>query len=68
MPKYQCYFVDENDKAVRFENLGSCDSDRDAHRQAMTLMARVGHFTGYELWENGRKVDVYKPARSRAAV
>lgn len=68
MPIYQCEFLDENERVVRVENLGSCDDDNDAHRQAMTLLAKVGHFTGYELWQAGRKVDVYKSVKLGAAL
>jgi hypothetical protein len=68
MPKYQCHFLDENDRVVRVQNLGSCDDEREAHREAMILIARVGHFTGCELWENGRKVEVYKPVKLGAAL
>jgi hypothetical protein len=66
MSRYECCFLYENDKVVRIEVLGSCD-DGDAHRQAMTLMARIGRFSGLELWEEGRKVDSYKPAKAGAA-
>jgi hypothetical protein len=34
MSRYECCFLDENDKVVRIEILGSCD-DGDAHREAM---------------------------------
>ena len=52
---------------MRIENLGSCDDDSHAHRDAMTLLARVGLFSGYELWEDGRKVDVYPLVKLGAA-
>jgi hypothetical protein len=68
MPKYQCHFLDENERVVRIENLGSCGEDRDAHREAMLLIAKVGHFSGYELWQDGRKVEVYRPEKSGAAL
>lgn len=66
MPIYQCRFFNEDEKVVRVQALGSSD-DRGAHREARTLMARTGHFSGYELLEDGRKVDVYKPAKLTAA-
>jgi hypothetical protein len=59
MPTYQCHFLDENERVVRIENLGSCGHDRDAHREARLLLAKVGHFFGYELWQDGRKIEVY---------
>jgi hypothetical protein len=68
MPKYQCHFLDEHEKVVRVENLGHCDDDKDAHREAMTLLAKIGHFTGYELWQDDRIVDVHKPVKSGAAL
>ena len=68
MPRYQCHFTDGSKRVVRVENLGSCDDDSDAHREAMTLLAKVGHFSGYELWEDGRKVDVYGPVKLDAAL
>jgi hypothetical protein len=68
MPKYQCHFLDENDRVVRVENLGFCFDDSDAHREAMCILAKVGHFAGYELWEDGRKVDVYRPVKLGTAL
>ena len=67
MPKYQCHFLDESKSVVRVESLGSCDDDSDAHREAMILLAKVGRFSGYELWDDGRKVDAYVPVKSGAA-
>jgi hypothetical protein len=60
MPRYRCCFLDENDQVVRTEELQSCD-DSDAHREAMTLFAKIGRFSGYELWQDGRKVDERRP-------
>ena len=68
MPTYQCHFLDENERVIRVENLGTCDDDSDAHREAMCILAKVGHFAGYELWEGVRKVDVYRPIKVRAAL
>jgi hypothetical protein len=62
MPKYQCCLLDESEKTVRTEVLAASD-DLDAHREAMTLMMRVGRFSGYELWDEGRKVEGYRPAK-----
>jgi hypothetical protein len=60
MPRYRCCFLDENDQVVRTEELQSCD-DGDAHREAMLLLSRIGRFSGYELWQDGRKVDERRP-------
>jgi hypothetical protein len=68
MPKYQCHFLDENKRVVRIENLGSCDDDSNARREARVLIAKVGHFSGYELWQDGRKIEVYRPEKSGAAL
>jgi hypothetical protein len=64
MPTYQCCFFDENEKTVRTEVLGARD-DLCARREARTLMTRVGRFFGYELWTEGRKVEVYTPVKER---
>jgi hypothetical protein len=66
MPTYQCFFLEENEKAVRTEVLGARD-DVSAHREARTLMTRVGRFFGYELWAEGRKVEVYRPVKERTS-
>jgi hypothetical protein len=65
MPTYQCCFLNENGNIVRIEVLG-CGDDRDVRREATTLMAKTGLFSGYELWDEGRKVDVYRPVKSGA--
>ena len=59
MPSYQCCFLDENEQTVRTQVLGARD-DVGARREAMTLLTRVGRFSGYELWGEGRKIDEYK--------
>ena len=64
MPTYQCCFLDENEKTVRTEVLGARDN-ADAHREARSIMMRVGRFSGYELWAEGRKVDEYRPVKER---
>jgi hypothetical protein len=64
VPKYQCCFRDESGKTVRTEFLAASD-DLDARREAMTLMMRVGRFSSYELWDEGRKVDKYQPVKER---
>jgi len=68
MPKYECHFLDEHKRVARVESLGSCDDDSEAHREAMCLLAKVGHFSGYELWEDRRMVDVYWPVKLDAAL
>jgi hypothetical protein len=62
MPIYQCCFLDENEEIVQTQVLGSRD-ERDARREVMTLMMRVGRFSGYELWGEGRKIAEYKPVK-----
>jgi hypothetical protein len=62
MSTYQCCFLDENENIVRTEDLRACD-ELEAHREAMTLMMRVGRFSGYELRAEGRKIEVYKPVK-----
>jgi hypothetical protein len=64
MPTYQCCFLDENEETVRTEVLGARD-DVSARREARPLMTRVGRFFGYELWAEGRKVEVYRPVKER---
>ena len=39
--------------------LGSRD-EIDARREAVTLMMRVGRFSGYELWGEGREIAEYR--------
>jgi hypothetical protein len=58
--RYRCCFLNEDDQVVRVEELNSYD-DRGAHRDAMSLMAKIGRFSGYILWSDGRKVDEYRP-------
>jgi hypothetical protein len=67
MPTYQCCFLDENEKTVRTEILAARD-EPDARREAMTLMTRVGGFSGYELWAEGRQVEVYRPVKKVRAL
>ena len=49
MPTFRCCFFDENEEIVQTQVLGSRD-ELDARREAVTLMMRVGRFSGYELW------------------
>ena len=58
--RYRCCFLNEDDQVVRVEELNSYD-DREAHRDAMSLMVRTGQFSGYELWRDGQKVEAYRP-------
>ena len=62
MPTFQCYFLDQNEQTVRIEVLGARD-EADARREAVTLMTRVGRFSGYELWVEGRKIAEYRPVK-----
>jgi hypothetical protein len=63
MARYRCCFLNENGQVARLEDLNSSD-DGDAHRDAMSLLARTGRFSGYELWRGGRKVDDFKPPKA----
>ena len=64
MPTFQCCFFDENEEIVQTQVLGSRD-ELDARREAVTLMMRVGRFSGYELWGEGRKIAEYRPVKER---
>jgi hypothetical protein len=59
--RYRCCFLNEDDQVVRVEELNSSD-DLEAHFDAMSLTAKSGGFSGYELWRDGRKVDEVKLA------
>jgi len=68
MAAYQCCFLDGNGQVVRTEVLRPGDEVR-VHRDAMALVTRAGRFSGYELWAEGRKVEMYRPLkRSKSAV
>jgi hypothetical protein len=64
--RYRCRFLNEDDQVVRVEELNSYD-DGDAHRGAMSLLTRIGGFSGFELWREGRKVDEYRPVKPGGA-
>lgn len=64
MPTFQCCFLDENGKTVRTQVLGARDY-ADARREAMSIMTRVGRFSRYELWAEGRKVSEYRRVKER---
>ena len=36
--------------------------ERDARRDLMRLMVKVGRFASYELWEGGRRLAEFKPS------
>jgi hypothetical protein len=59
--RYRCCFLNEDDQVVKVEELNSSD-DLEAHFDAMSLTAKNGGFSGYELWRDGRKVDEVKLA------
>jgi hypothetical protein len=59
MARYRCCFLDEDGQVARVEELAGYD-DREAHRDATSLLVRTGRFSGYELWRDGRKVEAYK--------
>jgi hypothetical protein len=58
MPDYQCDFLDGDGEPVRTEVFLAL-GDPEARREAMKLMARVGRFSGFELWTKGRIVAEY---------
>jgi hypothetical protein len=58
MPLYRCLFLREDGYVARIEELYSGD-DGDAHCDALYLLTRAGDFSGFELWQEGRKVDEY---------
>ncbi len=64
MPTYECCFLGENEQTLRTETFRAHD-DRDAHREVMTRLTRVGRFSGYELSAEGRTVEVYKPIKEK---
>jgi hypothetical protein len=65
MPTYECCFLDRDDQIVRTEVFRAY-TDLDARREAMTRMTRVGRFSGYELWVEGRKVVIDRPIKNSA--
>lgn len=64
MPTFQCCFLDHNEQTVRTEVLGARD-EAEARREAVTLMMRIGRFSGYELWAEGRKIAEYRPVKQK---
>ena len=62
MTTYQCCFLGEDDQPLRTQILGAQD-EVEARREAMTLMMRVGRFSGYELWAEGRLIAEYRPVK-----
>jgi hypothetical protein len=64
MPTYECCFLDANEQTLRTETFRAHD-DRDAHREVMTRLTRVGRFSGYELRAEGRTVEAYKPVKEK---
>jgi hypothetical protein len=67
MPIYGCCFLDKDGQTLRTEAFRACD-DLDARREAMTRMTRVGRFSGYELWVEGRKVVAHGPVKNTPPV
>jgi hypothetical protein len=66
MPIYQCCFLGEDRQPVRTQILGAND-ELEAHREVMNLMMRVGRFSGYELWAEGRLIAEYRPVKESSA-
>jgi hypothetical protein len=66
--KYQCRFIDESEQAVvRLMLLRSTDG-YNARREIVSLIGKTKDFDGYQLWEDGRMVDAYRPAKSRGTL
>ena len=63
MPRYRCCLLDESGEVLRTEVLISSD-ERDARRDLMRMMVKIGRFASYELWEGGRRLAEFKPAAS----
>ena len=63
MPRYRCCLLDESGEVLRTEMLASSD-ERDARRDLMRLMVKIGRFASYELWEGSRRLAAFKPAAS----
>jgi hypothetical protein len=63
MPVYRCYFV--ADRRIAGVELIECDSDEEAWRRALGLLAERNRerprFSGIELWDVDRMVDAYPP-------
>jgi hypothetical protein len=66
MTTYQCCFLGEDNQPVRTQILGAQD-EPEARREAMNLMMRVGRFSGYELWTEGRLIAEYRPVKESSA-
>ena len=62
MPTYQCDFLGEDNQPVRPQLLGAHD-ELEARQEAINLMMRVGRFSGYELWTEGRLIAEYRPIK-----
>jgi hypothetical protein len=65
MPRYRCCLLDENGEVLRTEVLMSSD-ERDARRDLMRLMVKIGRFASYELWEGSRRLAEFKPAAAHS--
>jgi len=65
MPKYRCCLLDESGEVVRTEVLNAGD-ERDARRDLMRLMVKIGRFASYELWEGGHRLAEFRPATSNS--
>jgi hypothetical protein len=59
MARYRSCFLNQDGQVARVEELAGYD-DREARRDATSLLVRTGQFSGYELWRDGRKVEAYR--------
>jgi hypothetical protein len=62
MPTYKCCFLGDDNQPLRTEVLGAHD-EIEARREVMNLMMRIGRFSGYELWAEGRMITEYRPVK-----
>jgi hypothetical protein len=59
MSRYRCCFFNEEGQVARVEELAGYD-DREANRDARSVLLRTGKFSGYELWRDGRKIEAHR--------
>ena len=65
--KYRCFFFGEKEQVTGLTLFRSADA-LDARREILTHLCETKYFDGYELWEDGRIVDRYRPNRRSASL
>jgi hypothetical protein len=63
---YRCYLLDEDHHIAAVEVI-ECRDDRDAKRRAEEILAAQPVFSGAELWDRDRRVDVHSSTESPSA-